>query len=165
MTDYTWSRETFQQHGITVVPANVIPGIGETRAIATLERIKDRRGEDHAKFVVLTLTETANSKAHLNESSLWAVSDIILVAEKNFPTLMANDLEAWFRFFDELPMGWLQFWSHDLDGIVPKRFAIVGMIYERMKRVFGDLHRQPDMFDDRASGLAKQPKNAMVSAG
>lgn len=137
------------EFGIRIVPANVVPGPGETRAVANLQRIIDKRGMDHGRMVVMTLAETANSRAHINESALWAVSDLILLAEKNFPHLVTTDVDAWFQFFDGLPLGWLQFWSIDMDGIVPKRFALVGMVYERMKRVFGPLHRQPDLLDDR----------------
>lgn len=163
------------EFGIRIVPANVVPGPGETRAVATVGKVirahwkrlckrhEQEHGSvgysvakrlrpaavDHARFTVMTLAETANSKAHLNESAFWAVSDLILLAEKNFPHLVTTDVDAWFQFFDGLPLGWLQFWSIDMDDIVPKRFALVGMVYERMKRVFGPLHRQPDLLDDR----------------
>lgn len=149
MTEYTWSRETFQQHGITVVPANVIPGPRCTRAVATLERIKNRHGEVHARFVVLTLSDTANNHAEINETALWAVSDIVRAAEKSYPHLMTHDLERWFAFFDAIPLGQLEFWCLSLDGVISKRHALVGMIWERMERQFGDLAVQPDLLDDR----------------
>ncbi len=139
----------FADFDIEVVPANVMPAHGQTRAIATLDRIRKRYGEDHARFVVMTLSETENNKAFIDETSLWVVSDMARAAAKNFPDLVQNDVSSWFAFFDGLPLGWLQFWSHDLDGVISKRHALGGMIYERMRRRFGALAIQPDLLDDR----------------
>ncbi|OWK23936.1 hypothetical protein AJ87_26330 [Rhizobium yanglingense] len=47
----------FAEYGIQVVPAHVMPSVGQTRAIATLDRIRNRHGEAHARFVVMTLSE------------------------------------------------------------------------------------------------------------
>lgn len=139
----------FAEYGIAVVPAHVMPSIGQTRAIATLDRIRKRHGEAHARFVVMTLSETANNKAFIDETSLWVVSDMARAAAKNFPELVGNNVSAWFDFFDKIPLGYLQYWTFDLDGVVSKRHALVGMIYERMRRRFGALAVQPDLLDDR----------------
>lgn len=149
MTDYSWAIETFREHGIQVVPANVVPGPRQTRAVATLERIKNRHGEAHARFVVLTLSDTDNNAGAIDEVTLWAVSDLVRAAERNFPALMENDLEKWFQFWDALPLGWLEFWCLGLTGVVSRRHALVGMIFERMIKQFGELARQPDLLDDR----------------
>lgn len=152
MTDLAQHPEAlaiFTDFGIEVVAANVMPAHGQTRAIATLDRIRKRHGEDHARFVVMTLSETENNKAFIDETSLWVVSDMARAAAKNFPDLVKNDVSSWFAFFDGLPLGWLQFWSHDLDGVISKRHALGGMIYERMRRRFGALAVQPDLLDDR----------------
>ncbi|MBM7049709.1 hypothetical protein [Rhizobium lusitanum] len=146
---YPEAEAIFEEFDIRVVPANVVPAVRETRAVATLHRIAKRYGKDHARFIVMTFAETANSQGSINEHSLWAVSDMVRLAEKNFPALMTTDVSSWFSFFDSIPFGWMQLWSEDTDGIVPKRFVLVGMIYERMKRVFGPLHSEPDLFDDR----------------
>lgn len=147
--DHPEALAIFAEYGIQVVPANVMPGNGQTRAIATLDRIRNRHGEAHARFVVMTLSETANNKAFIDETSLWVVSDMIRAAEKNFPDLMQNQVTEWFEFFDSIPLGWLQFWALDLDGVISKRHALVGMLYERMRRRFGALAVQPDLLDDR----------------
>lgn len=149
MIDPRWALQTFAEHGITVVAANVVPSVGQTRAPATLERIKNRHGEAHARFVVMTLSDTANSKGAIDEVTLWAVSDLIRAAQKNYPALMENNVEAWFAFFDAIPLGQLEYWTLGLDGVVSKRHALVGMIFERMRRRFGDLAVQPDLLDDR----------------
>lgn len=151
MTSHPEAEALLAEFGIRIVPANVVPGPGETRAVATVQRIIDKHGPNNARMVIMTLAETANSKANINECALWAISDLILLAEKNFPHLVTTDVDAWFQFFDRLPLGWLQYWSLDMDGIVPKRFAIAGMVYERMKRTFGAMAKQPDLLDDRRS--------------
>ncbi|WP_223566919.1 hypothetical protein [Agrobacterium tumefaciens] len=151
MTSHPAAEAIFAEHGIAVVPAHVMPAVGQTRAIVTLERIINRHGDDHARFVVMTLAETANNKGFIDETSLWVVSDMIRAAEKNFPELVTTNVTAWFSFFDTLPLGWLQFWVLDLDGVVSKRHALVGMLYERMKRTFGAMAKQPDLLDDRRS--------------
>jgi hypothetical protein len=149
VTPHPQAEAIFAEHGIEVVPAHVMPAIGQTRAIATLDRIRNRYGDDHARFVVMTLAETANNKAFIDETSLWLVSDMVRAAQKNFPDLVNNNVTAWFSFFDGLPLGYLQYWAYDLDGVVSKRHALGGMVYERMKRTFGAMAKQPDLLDDR----------------
>jgi hypothetical protein len=149
MSEHQWARDTFAEYGITVVPANVVPAVGQTRAPATLERIRNRHGEAHARFCVMTLSDTANSKGAIDEVTLWAVSDLIRAAQKNYPSLMENNVEAWFAFFDGIPLGQLEYWTLGLDGVVSKRHALVGMVWERILRRFGDMHVQPDLLDDR----------------
>ncbi|MBX5238645.1 hypothetical protein HJC00_10020 [Rhizobium sp. NLR22b] len=117
--------------------------------MATLDRIRKRHGDAHARFVVMTLAETANNKAFIDETSLWVVSDMVRAAAKNYPDLVENNVSAWFSFFDAIPLGYLQYWAFDLDGIVSKRHALVGMLYERMRRQFGAMAVQPDLLDDR----------------
>lgn len=149
MIQHPEAEAIFAEYGIEVVPANVMPAVGQTRAIATLDRIRNRHGEAHARFVVMTLAETANNRAFIDETSLWLVSDMIRAAEKNYPELVSNNVSAWFSFWDGLPLGWLQFWAFDLDGVISKRHALGGMIYERMRRRFGAMAAQPDLLDDR----------------
>lgn len=137
----------FEEFGIQIVPANVVPGPKQTRAVATLQRIIRRHGEDHARFLVMTIAETGNNDAHIDETALWSVSDIILAFRKNHPAMMENDISRFLEFFDGVPVGMLQFWCLGLDGITNKRAALVGLIWERACRVFGE--RQMDLLDDR----------------
>lgn len=138
----------FEEFSIRIVPANVVPAVGETRAVATLHRIAKRHGEEHARFVVMTLADCANNKAALDETGLWATSDIILAFRKNYPQIMENDVTRFLSFFDAVPVGMLQYWCYGLDGITNKRAALVGLIWERACRVFGE--PQGELFDGRA---------------
>lgn len=154
--DFPEAMAIFRAHNIEVVPANVMPGVGQTRAIATLDRIRNRHGDAHARFVVLTLSETANNKAMIDETTLWTVSDVARAASKHYRMIIENDVEQWFQFWDGIPVGWLQLWCMDLGGIVSKRQALAGMIWERFRRRFGQLHMQPDLFDDRNQQSSKK---------
>lgn len=135
------------EFGVSIVPKNVMPKHGETRAVASVDRIRRRYGVDHARFVIMTLVETANNKTALDETGLWATSDIILAFRKNYPDMMENDVDRFLQFFDRVPVGRLQLWLFGLDGITNKRAALVGLVWERACRVFGD--QQPDLYDDR----------------
>lgn len=137
------------EYEVRIIPANVIPRIGETRAPETLRLIKNKHGRDHMRFVVGTLAETANNKALLDETMFWSVSDMVRAFRKNFPKVMDNDLDAWFSFFDRTPLGQLQYWCLDLEGITSKRRALDGMLWERAVRQFGPMAAQPDLLDDR----------------
>lgn len=140
------ASDILSNHGVAIVPANQQPRAGETRAVGTLQQIVAARGKDHAEFVVMTLTEAGNGRACLNKSMFWAVSDLVLAAERNYPEIMRNDVEKWFSLFDALALGWLQSYAADLDGIVPKRHALVGMIWERLTRIWDN---QPALCNDR----------------
>lgn len=144
--DNSEALEIFAEFEIEVVPANVIPRPGQTRAVATLSRIIRRYGMDHARIVVMTLAETKNNKASIDEVAQWAVSDVVRAFEKVYPDVM-RDTSRFLDFFDAVPIGQLQFWLLDLDGITNKRAALVGLIWERARRVFGD--PQLDLLDDR----------------
>lgn len=147
MTEHPEAEALLSEFGISVVPKNVMPKHGETRAVASVDRIRRRYGVDHARFVLMTLVETANNKTALDETGLWATSDIILAFRKNYPDMMENDVDRFLQFFDRIPVGRLQLWCLGLDGITNKRAALTGLIWERACRVFGN--RQPDLLDDR----------------
>ena len=55
------------EYGIKIVDAHRYPDIGETRAVATLDRILRNYGEGHFRLVMTTLAETSNNRAYLDE--------------------------------------------------------------------------------------------------
>jgi hypothetical protein len=147
MIDHPEAMAIFEEFDVEVVPKNVMPKHGQTRAVASLDRIRRRHGRQHARFVVMTLVETANNDTALDETGLWATSDIILAFRKNYPSIMERDVSRFLAFFDGVPVGRLQLWCLGLDGITNKRAALVGLIWERACRVFGD--PQMELLDDR----------------
>lgn len=148
VTDYPEARAILAEFGITPVPPSAHVRPGETKAVGSLQKIIIKRGRDHARFVIMTWKDTHIRRTPLDGATLWALSDTVILMERNFPEVVTKEVEdKWFRFIDGLPIGWLQEWARDVDPIIPRRFAIGGMIYERAKRIFGI--RQPDLLDDR----------------
>lgn len=133
------------EFGIRIIPGNRYPEIGETRAVETLARIHRRYGEDHLRWVMRTLTETANNKVLLDETGLWAASDLV----RAYADVIEADPEAWFEVWDKTPVGELQFSCHRLRGFVSQRAALAGMVHERLYRRFEVDQRQPDLLDER----------------
>lgn len=133
------------EYGVRLIGKSRYPEPGETRAVGTMERILSRYGEDHFRLVMTTLAETENNHACIDESSLWAASDMI----RHWKVTIEEDASAWLAVWDAMQLGEMQFLAHQLRGKVPARFALGGMIHERLVRVFGEKAGQGDLFDDR----------------
>lgn len=133
------------EFGIVIVPKHKYPAPGQTRAVATIDRIWRKFGEGHLRMVLTTLVETANNKACLDEAALWATSDLVRACAG----IIEHHPTEWLELWDVVPVGELQFVTQDLYGVTPLRHALSGMIYERIVRRFGPRFSQPDLFDDR----------------
>jgi hypothetical protein len=48
-----------------------------------------------------------------------------------------------------MPVGPLQAVAQKLAGIIPVRYALDGMLFERIEGRFGEAADQPDLFSDR----------------
>lgn len=136
------------EFGVRIVPKHRYPEPGETRAVATIDRIWSRFGEDHIRLVMTTLVETANNKILLDEVGLWTASDMVRICR---PLIEAKASE-WLDMWDQIPAGELQFVCQDLRGFISQRYALGGMIYERIYRRFGPTADQLELFDDRRKG-------------
>ncbi|PYE89608.1 hypothetical protein C7477_103116 [Phyllobacterium leguminum] len=133
------------EYCIKIIDPRRYPEIGETRAVATMERILRNFGEDHFRLVMSTLAETANNKALLDEYGLWMASDLIHACR----AIIDKDASAWLELWDAIPLGQLQYIAQDLSGITPQRHALSGMVFERIYRRFGPNADQLDLLDDR----------------
>jgi hypothetical protein len=133
------------EYGIEIVGINRHPDIGQTRAVNTLNRIMRRHGEDHLRLVLSTLTETANNKGLLTDGLLWATSDMVRACRAVIEERAGDWLDLW----DAIDVRLLQDVSTDLAGTISQRYALGGMLYERIARRFGPGAAQPDLFDDR----------------
>lgn len=137
---------------ITIIPANVAPQIGQTRAPFTLASLKKKYGVDHMRFVVGLLAETENNKSALSSDAFNAVSDVILAFKKNYPHIIENETSRVYEFFDATPVGTLFYlFCLPLEGVTSKRKALVGLLWERAERKFGKLSQQPNFLDDRVT--------------
>ncbi|MGX9120310.1 hypothetical protein ACWTU6_27145 [Mesorhizobium sp. BHbsci] len=133
------------EFGIKIVDRHRYPEPGETRAVETLARILRRHGEGHLRLMLSTLAETENNKGQLDEVLFWAASDMVRAC----PEIVERRAGDWLTMWDACPVGELQFIAQDLRGVVPLRFALDGMLYERVVKAFGPRAIQPDLFDDR----------------
>lgn len=133
------------EFGIRIVDKHRYPEPGETRTIATIDRIWSRYWEGHIRLVLSTLVETANNKILLDEVGLWMASDMVRKCRPMIEQRAGDWLEVW----DSIPGGELQFVCQDLSGVIPQRYALGGMIYERIYRRFGSGSDQLDILDDR----------------
>ena len=148
MTSHTEAMAILEEFGIRAVPIHVMPRFGETRAVATLQRIVNRHGFAHGRAVVQFLAESDNNRHPMVDVILWAMSDVLRLMEKQYPEIMENEISRVFEFFDGVPLGAIEHkFVRPLDGITSKRAAMVGLITERLVRCFGD--PQGDLLDDR----------------
>ena len=141
------ARAILSEFEVTVIPPSGHLQPGQTKSVANLQKIIRKRGFDHARLIVMLWRETNLRMIPMDSPTLWAMSDTLLLVERNFPQVMTSGTETLFSLLDGLPLGWLQAWARETDGVIPRRYAIGGMIFERMKRIF-DLP-QGDLLDDR----------------
>lgn len=145
------NREALQileELGVEVVAKNVAPKPGQTRSVATLQRIVRRHGVEHARLVVMMIMESENNRAALDEASLGAVSDVIQAFKRAYPARYEGKISDLFAFFDATPIANIRaLYTDGLEGVVNRRSALAGMIWERAVRVFG--RPQIDWLDDR----------------
>lgn len=128
-----------EEFGIAVLESTSYPKLGQTRAHGTIRNMIDNLGEDHARMVLMTLAETANNKALLDEVGLWMASDMVKIFRKEIDV----DPSVWFETWDKMPIGFLQSRAHELRGAVKPRFALGGMVYLMLRQVFG----QPELVE------------------
>ena len=138
-------RRMCEEFGSAIIPKHRYPEPGQTRAVATIDRIWRKFGEDHLRLVLTTLVQTANNKILLDEVGLWMASDMV----RKCQPIIEERAGEWLDLWDALPAGELQFVCQDLRGVVSQRAALGGMIYERIYRRFGPFADQMELFDDR----------------
>jgi len=122
-----------EEVGIEAIEGTAYPRLGQTRAVNTIRRIIDRLGEKHARLVLMTLAETENNRAMLDEVSIWTASDMVRV----FHAEIEQDASTWLERWDSLPIGYLQSVSHGLKGMIKQRDALSGMVYRELRKFYG----------------------------
>ena len=130
------------EYGIKIVDGRDYPGIRETRAVVTMDRILAAKGEDHFRMVMSTVAETSNNQGYIDKHLLWAVSDLVSACHE----IIEQRPTEWLETFDAAPVAELQYIAKQLPH---QRFALVGMLFERVVIRFGPNAAQPDMFSDR----------------
>ncbi|WP_312619082.1 hypothetical protein [Agrobacterium pusense] len=148
MTNHPEAEAILNEFGISVVHPSSVPGIGQTRAVGTVEHIRVTKGADYARFVVMTLAESDNNKGAINRYSLSAASALTKYARDKYPDLMENDLESWFRFWSGTPLPVLVDMILDVHGEAKRSDTLYGMLLWRFEMEFGRLSRQGDFFHE-----------------
>ncbi len=142
MSNHREALAILNEFGIKLIDGRSYPGIRETRAATTLKKIYEAKGEDHYRLVLSTVAETNNNQGYIDKHLLWAVSDLV---ERYRPLIEERPTE-WLECFDAAPVAELQVVAK---GLRHQRYALVGMIAERIVRRFGPNAGQGDLFDDR----------------
>lgn len=131
-----------QEYRIRIVDGRSYPGIRETRAVSTLDRLLASKGEDHFRMVLTTVAETENNQGYIDKHLLWAVSDLV----ETYAAIVEAKTSEWLECFDAAPVGELQVVSK---GLRHQRYALVGMLAERVVKRFGPNAGQGDLFDEK----------------
>lgn len=134
------------EFSVEIIPAHKYPEIGQTRAVKTIYRILRRYGDDHARWVIRSLSETANNRACLDEAALWATSDLLRAYWED----VQADPEAWFGVLDSVPVGRRQ-WEiqQRLSGFVNQRAALAGVINQHLYERFDSPQPELPLETDR----------------
>ena len=132
-------QDLCDEFGIEVLEGTAYPKLGQTRAHNTIKNMLERLGQDHTRMVLMTLAETQNNKALLDEVGLWMASDMV---RKFWPQIQQN-ASLWLDTWDRLPVGFMQSRAHELRGSVKPRFALGGMVYLMLRQVYG----QPELLE------------------
>lgn len=121
-------RAICTEYDIEIIPGNVYPLPGQTRAVSTMCQILTRYGEGHFRLVMTTLGETRGNNALIEQSSLWAVSDLVRAC----PEWVEERTSEWLQWWDEIPLGQIMAVISQLRGSVNQRYALAGAIYWRL---------------------------------
>lgn len=121
-------RAICAEYEIEIIPGNVYPLPGQTRAVATMCQILAKYGEGHFRLVMTTLGETRGNNALIDQVTLWAVSDLIRAC----PEWVEERTSEWLQWWDEIPLGPIICTINQLRGVVNQRHALAGAIYWRL---------------------------------
>lgn len=124
------------EYGLRIVDGRSYPGIRETRAVFTMDKILRLKGEGHFRMVLSTVAETENNAGEIDKYLLSAISDLV----ERFNFLIEARTSEWLMVFDAAPIGELQFIARKVRH---QRFALVGMLTERIVRYFGPTFDTP----------------------
>ncbi|UVK46667.1 DUF3102 domain-containing protein [Mesorhizobium sp. AR07] len=115
---------------------------GETRATGTIRRLIDKHGAEHARLVMCILAEGKGNHALIDETSLRAISDLLLAC----PDIVEASMSELLELFDRIPLGPYMAIAHELRGKVRQCDALAGMLYLHLRSLKGGLGagKEPD---------------------
>ena len=108
---------------IEIIPGNRYPLPGQTRAVASIRRLIDHHGEDHARLVLCILAEGQGNQGLIDEYSLNAISSVLRAC----PDVMEKSASAVLELFDRIPLGPYMVVANELRGTVHQGNALAGI--------------------------------------
>ena len=90
------ARAILSEFEVTVIPPSGHLQPGQTKSVANLQKIIRKRGFDHARLIVMLWRETNLRMIPMDSPTLWAMSDTLLLVERNFPQVMTSGTETLF---------------------------------------------------------------------
>ena len=121
-----------EEYGIEAIEGSAYPKLGQTRAVATIQKLLDK-SEDDARMVMLTLAETSGNKACLDSVGLWTTFFLV----RKYRREIDADPSFWLKTWDEMPVGYMQALSQELGGTFHQKDALGGMLHWRLRRPYG----------------------------
>ncbi|MER9972039.1 hypothetical protein [Mesorhizobium sp. M0060] len=112
---------------VEIVPKGRYPKEGQTRAVGSIRRLIDNHGAEHARLVLCVLAEGRGKHALIEESSLTAVSDLLLAC----PDLVEQGMTAVLEVLDAIPLGASM--AIVLRGRVHQGHALAGILYVHLR--------------------------------
>ena len=121
--------------GLEILPTNKTPGPGQTTAGSTLHAIFRSHGEGHLVMLLRTLLETEGNSGHVNEFTLYALSDVML-AHPEWP----DSGLKWLEVFDRIDMGDIREQAKRNRAAVPQRYGIASALHRELTAMFDPFH-------------------------
>ncbi|MER8911090.1 hypothetical protein NKH99_26095 [Mesorhizobium sp. M0854] len=121
----------YGEFDVEIVPKGRYPKEGQTRAVCSIRRLIDNHGAEHARLVLCVLAEGRGNHALIEESSLMAVSDLLLAC----PDLVEQGMAAVPEVFDAIPLGAYIAIVNELRGRVHQGHALAGILYVHLRRL------------------------------
>ncbi|PRD41408.1 hypothetical protein C5748_22005 [Phyllobacterium phragmitis] len=128
------SQSLCAEFEIEIIPANRYPAPGQTRAVATISRIIEKRGIEHARLVMCVLAEGKGNQALIDEVSLSAISDVLYACSD----VLEDNPSAVLELFDQLPLGPYTMIASEMSGFVKQSSALAGMLYLHLRKLRGE---------------------------
>lgn len=129
---------------VSIVPTHVERGLYQTHAARTLQRLLDKHGEDHLRFVLATILQSENNADALLGPVIDAVSDLARLHPE-----WADRASEWMDAFDEVRLIEVYERAKALraGGTGPsKSEAVFLLLADRLAAVLGAPVPQRDLF-------------------
>lgn len=123
--DFSATKAICSEFEIQIIKANEYPGPNQTRAVASIDRIRRKHGDGHLRIVLSTILEAGPQGAIIDEYTVWSVSDLVEACSD----WIEQDLSSWYEAWDNLPVGQVMWVLRDLRSAGRMRAVRFGALY------------------------------------